>query len=225
MTDKLKSPLDNLIIAAPCDVAWDDMVGEGRVRNCAACKMNVFNISEMTTLEAEALLGSEAALAGNLCARLYRRKDGTILTNDCPRGLARVRSVANHAWQTLAASIALLLTSGGVLAQSADKSDGGIRGRVMPVMAGKICPVKPISIPKDQADNPTFNETHGNAHMTALNLYLEGERFQKNKDYTKAADCFHRALKQMASEKHDPKFHLKVETALSKVKAKAGIRQ
>ena len=67
--------------------------------------------------------------------------------------------------------------------------------------------------------------TPGAVSRGALNLYLEGERYEKNKEYAKAVESFRQALREMAHEKHDPKFHLKVETALSRVKAKAGIRQ
>jgi hypothetical protein len=67
--------------------------------------------------------------------------------------------------------------------------------------------------------------TPGAVSKGALNLYLEGERHEKNREYAKAVECFRQALREMAHEKHDPKFHLKVETALSRVKAKAGIRQ
>ncbi|MBU6453696.1 MAG: hypothetical protein KGS72_18090 [Cyanobacteria bacterium REEB67] len=67
--------------------------------------------------------------------------------------------------------------------------------------------------------------TPGAVSRGALNLYLEGEHYEKNKEYAKAVESFRQALREMAHEKHDPKFHLKVETALSRVKAKAGIRQ
>jgi hypothetical protein len=41
-----------------CDATWDDMVGSDRVRACARCERQVFNLSSMTSEEAEATLRS-----------------------------------------------------------------------------------------------------------------------------------------------------------------------
>ncbi len=35
---------------------------------------------------------------GELCVRFYRRADGTMLTADCPRGLAAVRLRMRRVW-------------------------------------------------------------------------------------------------------------------------------
>jgi hypothetical protein len=77
--------LGRLSIAAPCPASWDGMRGDDRVRFCDGCQLNVYNLSGMTTAEATALVsGSE----GRLCTRFFRRADGTVLTRDCPVGLA-----------------------------------------------------------------------------------------------------------------------------------------
>ncbi len=78
--------LEEIQIAAPCKVDWDRMEGTDRVRFCPSCQRNVFDLSAMTRRDAEALL---AETKGNLCARLYRRADGVILTQDYPVGLRR----------------------------------------------------------------------------------------------------------------------------------------
>jgi hypothetical protein len=58
------------------------MVGDERVRHCAECNLNVYNLSAMTERQVQELI---ARSRGNrLCARLYRRADGTVLTQDCP---------------------------------------------------------------------------------------------------------------------------------------------
>lgn len=84
--------LDQIKIASPCSAAWEQMEGDDRVRFCGECKKNVFNLSAMTRRDAEALLKETN---GNLCTRLFRRADGTVLTEDCPVGMrvkiARVR--------------------------------------------------------------------------------------------------------------------------------------
>ncbi len=80
MTD-LRVTVDNVAIVAPCRVDWSDMVGSDKVRTCSMCKLHVYNLSEMTRKEAEDVFS--AAGAGNLCLKLYRRNDGTIMTKDC----------------------------------------------------------------------------------------------------------------------------------------------
>jgi hypothetical protein len=80
--------LEGLRVASPCTVPWDGMAGNDRVRHCGECRLNVYNLSEMTRREAEALVrGAE----GRLCVRFFRRPDGTVLTRDCPVGLRAVR--------------------------------------------------------------------------------------------------------------------------------------
>ncbi|HEY3803893.1 MAG TPA: hypothetical protein VGL61_14860 [Kofleriaceae bacterium] len=75
--------LENLRTASPCHADWNDMTGDERVRRCAACAKPVFNLSEMTRAEAEQVIADRN---GNLCARYYQRKDGTILLADCTVG-------------------------------------------------------------------------------------------------------------------------------------------
>ena len=73
-------------IASPCAARWEDMGGDQRVRFCDHCHKNVYNLSAMTAAEGTALL---AAKGGQVCARIYQRADGTVLTEDCPVGVAR----------------------------------------------------------------------------------------------------------------------------------------
>jgi hypothetical protein len=80
--------LENIRIAKPCPANWDAMTGDERVRFCALCSKNVYNLSGMTRDEAEDLL---TKTEGDVCVRLYKRADGTVLTSDCPVGLAAVR--------------------------------------------------------------------------------------------------------------------------------------
>jgi hypothetical protein len=64
------------------------MRGDDRVRHCDQCRLNVYNLSEMTRTEAERLL---AEREGRTCVRYFRRHDGTVLTRDCPVGLQALR--------------------------------------------------------------------------------------------------------------------------------------
>src|SRR5262245_42605944 len=87
---KFVNPLNRVMIAAPCSADWDQMYGFGnrKVKFCTHCNLNVYNLSEMTRSEAEALITSTES---RLCVRFYRRTDGTILTQNCPVGLKRIK--------------------------------------------------------------------------------------------------------------------------------------
>ena len=103
--------LDDVRIASPCKMEWADMTGGDRVRHCAACQKNVFNLSGMKRAEAIDLL---RATEGKICARFYRRKDGTMLTADCPVGVALIARKAKRA--VLGACISTLGAVGALLA-------------------------------------------------------------------------------------------------------------
>jgi hypothetical protein len=80
--------LEDVRIASPCKASWRKMKGDDRVRNCAKCELNVYNISEMTREEAAELI---ANTEGRLCIRLWRRRDGTVITKDCPMAFKQIR--------------------------------------------------------------------------------------------------------------------------------------
>lgn len=80
--------INDIRVAKPCPVSWDSMRGDDRTRNCDECALTVYNIAGMTTAEAASLIvGRE----DRLCVRLHRRLDGTVVTRDCPKGLAAYR--------------------------------------------------------------------------------------------------------------------------------------
>ena len=85
---KQTDSLDRLRIATPCSIGWEKMNGTEQVRFCEQCQLNVYNISGMTRKQAVALI---TQTEGRICARFYRRTDGTILTRDCPVGLRALR--------------------------------------------------------------------------------------------------------------------------------------
>lgn len=115
---KQPASISNLRIAAPCSVDWERMTGDERVRFCASCNLHVYNIAEMTDAQVGALLKSTE---GRLCARLYRRADGTVLTRDCPIGL---RALRRRGARAAGAALAALLSMYAVaFGQSAGKKD------------------------------------------------------------------------------------------------------
>jgi hypothetical protein len=80
--------LDRLSIASPCPATWEQMKGDERARFCELCSLHVYNIAELTSSEAKSLI---ANTEGRICARIYRRSDGTVITKDCPVGLRAIR--------------------------------------------------------------------------------------------------------------------------------------
>ena len=101
--------LDDLKIAAPCHEDWNEMSGDERVRRCAACKLDVFNISEMTEEDAVDLIESRAGQ--RTCVKLFRRADGTVITKNCPVGLRALRKRVRRLVAVGVAGVATLLTS------------------------------------------------------------------------------------------------------------------
>ena len=71
--------LNQIRIARPCDVPWDGMKGDDRVRFCEQCKQAVYNVSELTRDEVVKLIEKD----GKPCMQIRRRKDGTVITREC----------------------------------------------------------------------------------------------------------------------------------------------
>jgi len=115
------SILSRIEIAKPCSADWESMTGDERERTCQLCQLNVFNIAEMTKTEAESFL-AERIPQGRVCIRIFRRQDGTIITDDCPRGLRAARDAARRLKQRVAAAASLVLT---FLAPAAGLAQGG----------------------------------------------------------------------------------------------------
>ncbi|MEZ0324442.1 MAG: hypothetical protein ACAH95_00925 [Fimbriimonas sp.] len=139
-----KSPLHNLKIASPCPASWSEMRGDERSRFCGECKLNVYNLSDMTTAEAEELIRTRE---GRLCVRYFQRADGKVLTRDCPKGLMAVRMRLARA---VALSAGLVLgVFGTAMAKVSEKPDQTWvdqaieKGRTVPgvqIVVEKLCP-------------------------------------------------------------------------------------
>jgi len=95
--------LSNIHIASPCPADWNKLVGDERVRHCAECNLNVYNLSAMTEQQVQALI--EDNRGKRLCGRFYRRTDSTILTQDCPWSLRALRRRASRTAAVIMATI------------------------------------------------------------------------------------------------------------------------
>jgi hypothetical protein len=105
--------LDTIRIASPCTASWEGMAGTDRVRFCAQCGLSVYNISGMGHAEAESFI-EEAQ--GRTCVRFYRRRDGTILTQDCPGGPRRVGERVARALAVAGLCVSGVIAIGGLVA-------------------------------------------------------------------------------------------------------------
>jgi len=108
---RFNNRLDHVRVAAPCEVDWDQMIGNGRVRFCSQCSLNVYNLSSMSRADAESLL---ARTEGRLCVRFYRRSDGSIITKDCPIGLRAIRRRLSYVAKAISSTVIGLLAGLGV---------------------------------------------------------------------------------------------------------------
>ena len=146
---KFDSPLNNINIASPCSSDWDEMYGDDRKRFCGECKLNVYNLSGMTRDEAEALITNAE---GRLCVRLYRREDGSVITQDCPVGWAKVKQ-RTRVYATAVASLLITLFSGILLVGMFSKKGPNL-GRLLipfatptpeprPLMGAMVAPTPP----------------------------------------------------------------------------------
>jgi len=152
-----RSPLDEVRIATPCSARWEEMTGDDRVRHCAACDKDVFNIAGMPRAEAVALLSKGTSV----CIRMFKRTDGTVLTSDCPVGVRkkRVRRLA-----ILGAGISAALGGGLMYAwvEPASVFDA-LSGRTGTMDTGEAEPYAVGSIPVPVAAPPAMTEQPGAA--------------------------------------------------------------
>ena len=148
--------LARIHVATPCHADWSQMTGDDRVRHCAHCKKDVFNLSDMAREQAERLIIEKN---GDLCARYYQRKDGTILLADCSVGIKQKRKT-----RVIAAGAAALLAGTGGAAgylklRHHEKAVVTV-DRSQDVMAGGICVDPPPPPPNIQPPPPPPPDVH-----------------------------------------------------------------
>jgi len=151
----MKDILPEICIASPCPANWDEMKGDERARFCAQCQKHVYNLSALSAEAAAALIREKE---GNLCGRLYRRADGTVLhAEDCPVGLVARQWRRVKSWAGAAASFALLIFGAG-RAQAGEKPTGQQPSPTPPngsyVTMGAICLPTPTPKPSPTPKAP-----------------------------------------------------------------------
>ena len=87
---------------------WDLMDGDDRARFCSKCNKHVFEFAGLTEQQAVELIASKG---DQLCGRIFRRPDGTIVTAECPVQPAK----RSRPHQFTIASLMFLITSSAAL--------------------------------------------------------------------------------------------------------------
>lgn len=79
-----------------CDVEWDQLPGDERVRHCPHCRENVTNISTMAPADAQRFLAANPGA----CLRFHRDDDGRLVFERPRRrlALAVVATLSACAW-------------------------------------------------------------------------------------------------------------------------------
>jgi|LNFM01.1.fsa_nt_gb hypothetical protein len=109
--------LQRVYIASPCNVPWESMTGDERARLCASCSKTVYDLSQMTTADAEALLQAKGTDA---CLRIFRRFDGTVLTQDCPVGVEKKKRARRRGVVAGVLAATAAATAGAAIASRAE---------------------------------------------------------------------------------------------------------
>jgi hypothetical protein len=150
---KAQDQIGNLRIAVPCQASWEGMAGDERVRHCTLCSLNVYNFAEMTRDEVRELL---VRTEGRVCARLYRRADGTVLTRDCPTGLRALRRRASRVAAALITALLALpsLAFGGTIWKRPRLRTRGSRVELKIERAATPQPAVFDGVVRDQAGTP-----------------------------------------------------------------------
>jgi hypothetical protein len=163
-----------LRIATPCSANWADMPGTDKVRHCGECQLDVYNFSAMTPLEINQIV---TARAGRLCARFYRRPDGTMVTENCLVGFRGGILKTSH---IAAAALAALVTIAPAKAsatppQSASSSiqtQSAQQGLTLQVrdISGAVIPGTSVSLLNTKSGERWDLTTDSNGELALLDL-------------------------------------------------------
>ena len=203
--------MKNIMIASPCTVDWNTMDGDERVRVCGACKHNVYDTSKLTTREIVDLMAADS----KACLKIYRRADGTLLTEDCPFGLRTLRRGARRVSKIAASLWALALSFTSVSAQpGAIKTEGEPR----PKSASNKAKAKakksqtPISEIKDATHSTSMpGLMPGSLKDTrASDLLTKARTNIAARNYIEAEQNFKDAISALTKSNHDIAFQKQI---------------
>ncbi len=159
---RFSSPLNNIKIASPCSANWDEMYGSERARLCGSCNMNVYNLSSMTKDEAERLIMNAE---GRLCVRMYKRADGTVITQDCPVGWKAAKQRVGKVFSAAAGLLFTFLAGIGIVSLTSTRPGA---------VAGKITVEKPESLPPVGNSGPEDFAVMGDISFSEEDKFVVG---------------------------------------------------
>lgn len=111
---QIKEILKQAEIASPCPMKWEDMEGDDKTRFCQKCQLNVYNTIVMSDEEVLDLV-LLAATGQRVCASIFKRVDGTVITRDCPVGVSlwkeRLQERARRAAAIVAGALSFLVSA------------------------------------------------------------------------------------------------------------------
>lgn len=152
MTREELELLAHVRVAAPCPMKWSEMQGNEKKRLCQQCNLHVYKVSELTSTEAVALFKKSSS--ERVCAQLFHRLDGTVMTKDCPSawsvGLSEailrvgkpVGIVSTMLVLSLAAAIAFVTLFGDHIRYLLGGSSGGVIAAEPTLVKTKQAPLK-----------------------------------------------------------------------------------
>ena len=198
--------LNQIMIASPCSIGWENMEGDERVRFCNACQLNVYNTSQMSKNEVELLLTN----GKSNCLRIYRRADGTMMTNDCPVGLRRVRNAAKRMTKRLTQVTAtiwtLALSLNGAMAQFYPKKIQ-IEPEQPSSMKNRTSAAQLLHQPHDKSNKLDTSLTLEQRADATAYKYLQTARAKVTANQSaEAEENFMNASIALSKVRHDPTF-------------------
>jgi hypothetical protein len=116
------------------------MNGNDRMRYCGQCRLNVYNLSGMTRQEAEHLIANSE---GRLCVRYYKRADGSIITQNCPVGLAALKRRVSRAATAFISAVISFFGGVGIFAAFGNGETSSSGQHTMGVVAVDERPLPP----------------------------------------------------------------------------------
>jgi hypothetical protein len=148
--------LESMKVSSPCPVQWENMSGDSKKRFCSDCKLNVYNISQMTRAEAEELLGTKRK-GNRLCVKFYRSTDGTVITKDCAVEKRNLRRRNHNYLSGLVAALMLVLpfVSACVTKPAEVQSEDIYNSEGI---MGDVCPEENIATPAHEAAKSRSNQ-------------------------------------------------------------------
>lgn len=236
-----RSFTQGIAIAAPCSIIWESMIGDEKTRLCEGCSKNVYNLSAMSQSEAESFLQNATELP---CLKFYRRHDGTIMFENCPKGLRKLRDAAKFSWKIASFVLAFCMSTLNAFAQlKSDEappsnfnllwtlSEGGPTERA-PMKITKPDPGPPLAqlgVPDRYAffENmlPGAQTKSIGANWSGTEAFSEALELTKQKKFRAAQAAFDSALAATSKPGFDPMYREFVGSEYAKLLTRIGKKQ